>query len=260
MRLIWVLGLALLAACNGQRPLRRPVEPHRPAAQPAARPADLELRHPDSAPDSGVSDAQRAQRAVAKRLARYDRWQQEAARAAGIPWLAGKAVRIKESFNDPDFISTTGAVGLMQLMPLGRGKMYLTPNYRAYRAARAAANRRYRGKRASHWALAYQQDLRRLLATTPRQRLYKLDQRFDPRWNIFAGCRHLARDLKRFNKRFPRAPEDQLLKMTFAAYYTGPGRVRYHKGVIRVTPSSAEHYLQDIWKVYTRLRAGLPGR
>lgn len=194
------------------------------------------------------------------RLARYDRWQREAARRIGLDWLLAKAVRVKESFNDPSYISTTGAVGLMQLMPTSGGRMYVTTNYRSYLRAKRSPTRRHRGRKHGHWAKRYRQDLNRLLEKTPQDKLNKIDRRFDPRWNIHRGTLHLARDLKRFKRRYPRAPKAALLRMTVAAYYTGPGRVAFRAGRVILPRNKTRTYLEDVMHVYNRLKAGLPGR
>jgi soluble lytic murein transglycosylase-like protein len=196
----------------------------------------------------------------AARLARYDRWTREAAARSRIDWLLVKAVRIKESFNDPNYISTTGAVGLMQLMPCGGGRMFVTANYRNFLRARRNGRGRSKGKPHSVWALAYRRDLQRLVARTRPPELYRKDRRFDPRWNIARGAAHLARDLARFKRRYPRAPRNVLLQLAVAAYFTGPGRVALRRGKVVLSPSRTRHYLEDTMQVYARLKAGLPGR
>ena len=186
-------------------------------------------------------------------LALYDAWQRLAARRAKIDWLLAKAVRIKESFNDARYVSTTGAVGLMQLMPTSGGRMLVTRNYHRFMQARAE------GKRGATWALAYQGDLQRARDSLPHERLVRLDRRFDPRWNLERGTAHLAGEYRRFRRRFPRAPAEELLRMTLAAYYGGPGRVRFQHGEV-LLPGYVTPYVEDALGVYRRLKAGLPGR
>jgi soluble lytic murein transglycosylase-like protein len=195
-------------------------------------------------------------------IAWYDHCQRRAAREAGIDWRLAAAVRIKESFNDPDHISTTGAVGLMQLMPTGGGRMYVTRSYRGFVQARRAADRRHRGRRDDEWAAAYQAELQRLVRTTTTRRRIRLDRRFDPCWNIRRGTLHLARDLSRFARRHPRAPRRELVRMTLGAFFAGPGRVRHRDSRAEFTgPRAAiERYVADALGIYDRLRAGLPGR
>jgi soluble lytic murein transglycosylase-like protein len=192
----------------------------------------------------------------------YDVCQRKAAREAGIDWLLAKAVRVKESFHDASYISTTGAVGLMQLMPTGGGRMYVTASYRAFIAARRAPDRRHKGKRDREWAEAYRRELFALLRRTPQQKLRRLDRRFDPCWNMRRGTYHLAADLRRFRARYPSASKRDLRRMALAAYFAGPGRVRFRGGKpVFLGPRRAiERYVDDLLGVYGRLRKGLPGR
>lgn len=194
------------------------------------------------------------------RLAQYDTWQKEAGRRHRLDWLLAKAVRVKESFNDPVYVSTTGAVGLMQLMPFGSGKIHRTRNYHNFIEARRSKTRRHLGKHHRHWAAAYRQDLRRLLAKHSQARLIKIDQRFDPRWNINRGTAFLARLIRRFKRLYRGASQRDLLTMTLAAYYAGPGRVRYRQGKVVLPKNNTRGYVKDALKVYDRLKAGLPGR
>jgi soluble lytic murein transglycosylase-like protein len=186
-------------------------------------------------------------------LALWDSWQREAARRAEIDWLLAKAVRIKESFNDAGHVSTTGAVGLMQLMPTSGGRMLVTRNFHRFMQARAE------GKRGTAWALAYQRDLQRARDSLPIERLVRLDRRFDPRWNLERGTLHLAGEHHRFRRLYPRASVEDLLRMTLAAYYGGPGRVRFRGGKV-LLPSYVKPYVEDALGVHRRLKAGLPGR
>jgi soluble lytic murein transglycosylase-like protein len=191
-------------------------------------------------------------------LKQYDAWQQEAARRARIDWLFAAAVRIKESFNDPNRVSSTGAVGLMQLMPAG-GRVHRSRHYRAYLQARRSPDRRYAGKRDIEHGRAYQRELIELVKTNPYDRLVALDRRFDPQWNIERGTAHLARDLHRFRRRYPTASTEDLLRMTLAAYFAGPGRVGFRQGA-PVLPTYTRAYVDDAMAVWRRLRAGKPGR
>ena len=86
-----------------------------------------------------------------------------------------------------------------------------------------------------------------------------LDRRFDPQWNIERGTAHLARDLHRFRRRYPTASNEDLLRMTLAAYFAGPGRVGFRQGA-PVLPSYTRAYVDDAMAVWRRLRAGKPGR
>ena len=196
---------------------------------------------------------------------RWDRWTQTFAKSQGLDWHLAKAVRIKESFDDPYYVSTTGAVGLMQLMPpaprrkIGGGRLHITQNYLHFLRARRSKGRRYRGKSSRAWGLAYQRELLALVRSSSAAKLATLDSRFDARWNLRRGVAHLARDWRRFRKRYPEATAAQLREMTLVAYYAGPGRVRFVGGRVK-TPSYTKAYVADVLAVYARLRKGLPGR
>jgi soluble lytic murein transglycosylase-like protein len=195
----------------------------------------------------------------AETLARFDAWQRAAAQRAKIDWLLAKAVRVKESFNDASYVSTTGAVGLMQLMPTSGGRMYVTRNYHLFKRARASPGGRALGRPSAHWARAYQRDLVRLRDSLPHDQLVRRDRRFDPRWNLERGTRHLAAEIERFVRLHPRASGEAQRRMALAAYYGGAGRVRYRRGEV-LLPSYITPYVEDTLGVYRRLRAGLPGR
>ena len=191
-------------------------------------------------------------------LERYDRWHRAAAKRHGLDWKLAAAVRIKESFNDPNRVSTTGAVGLMQLMPAG-GRTHTTTSYQNFIKARRASNRRFGGKSSKHWGLLYRAELLGLVRELPYIELIRRDQRFDARRNITAGTAHLARDRAKLAVRYPGASKTQLRKMMVAAYYTGRGRVRFRDGAVQI-PSYAMRYVDDVMAVYRRLLAGKTGR
>jgi soluble lytic murein transglycosylase-like protein len=196
---------------------------------------------------------------------RWDRWMQQAAKRRGFDWLLAKAVRIKESFDDPWYVSTTGAVGLMQLMPpaprsrIAGGKLHITAAYRAFLCARRSRGRRFQGKTSRQWGRRYQRELRAQVSRLTTAALAKLDSRFDPRWNVRRGVNHLAADWARFRRRYRQAKAAQLRTMTLAAYYAGPGRVRFVAGRVRI-PSYTRAYVADVLAVHARLRRGLLGR
>lgn len=213
---------------------------------------------------------------TSQRAKKWDLWTKELAKTHGIPWRFAKAVRIKESFNDPLFISTTGALGLTQLMPRKikvvdiafckkkratlNAQQYITENYHNFLRARKANDRRYQGKKSRHWGLAYQNDLKNLLMkhrTFEQIRLH--DIRFDPCWNIAHGIKHLSADYQRLKKKYKSASAKQLLEMTLVAYYAGPSRVVFkHKKLL--IPSYAKTYVNDVFGIYERLKKGLPAR
>lgn len=98
------------------------------------------------------------------------------------------------------------------------------------------------------------------MAKLPRAKLYKVDRRFDPRWNIGRGTAFLARLMGRFKRLYPGASRGDRITMTLAAYFAGPGRVRYRRGKVVLPRGKTADYVADALKVYGRLEAGLPGR
>lgn len=190
----------------------------------------------------------------------YDLWQLEAAEEHGIDVLLAKAIRVKESFDEPDLVSTTGAVGLMQLMPTSKGTMYTTENYENYRRARQRKDRRWNGRKHLAWAAAYQADLEALRDATPLDKLVTKDQRFDAEWNIRQGTRHLAADLKHFSKKYPDATDEEMARMAVAAYYTGRGRVSWTPAKGARIPNDTKFYVEDVLCIVERLEQGLTPR
>lgn len=190
----------------------------------------------------------------------YDVWQLEAANEHSIDVLLAKAVRVKESFDEPSLVSTTGAVGLMQLMPTSKGRMYTTENYENYLLARQQKDRTWNGKRHLEWAALYQADLEALRDATPLDELVTRDQRFDAQWNIRQGTRHLAADIEHFGKKYPGAADEDVARMAAAAYYTGRGRVSWTPAKGTRIPNDTKPYVEDVLCVYERLQQGLPPR
>jgi hypothetical protein len=189
----------------------------------------------------------------AEELVNYDTWQQETATETRIDYTLAKAVRLRESSNDPLAISATGAVGLMQLMPTNNGQMYTTENYTNYRLAVAKKSRKYKGKKHLEWAAEYRDDLRELVGKVSYEELIARDQRFDDEWNIREGTQHLARDMGQFKKKYPQASDTDIDKMTVAAYFTGLGRVSFKKGKVRI-PKDTQKYVADVLKIRDNLR------
>ena len=194
------------------------------------------------------------------RTTAYDLVQREAANEQGIDVLLATAVRIKESFDNSDLVSATGAVGLMQLMPTSSGTMYITDNYHNYLRARQQKNRTWNGKKHRTWASLYQADLETLRDTTPLDELVKVDQRFDPQWNIREGTRHLAADLDHFSRKYPDATDENVVRMALGAYYTGRGRISWTPAKGTRIPSDTKPYVDDVLCVLERLNQGLPPR
>lgn len=98
------------------------------------------------------------------------------------------------------YISSTGAVGIMELMP--REGSYTTVNYENYQTARKTKERMHNGKSAEDWAALYVQDLDALVNPYINRRdydgLFDRDPRFNPEWNIHEGVRELARAYHHF--------------------------------------------------------------
>ncbi len=196
---------------------------------------------------------------------RWDRWTQNAAQRHGFDWLLAKAVRLKESFNDPHYVSTTGAVGLMQLMPPSKpsrkspSPIYVSRSYRNFLRARRARRHRAGGRSSRQWGHIYQLELQAFIRSLSQKDLIARDIRFDPQWNIRHGVAHLANDWKRFHRRYRRATPKELRQMSLAAYFAGPGRIRWTRRGIKL-PSYTRAYVTDVLAIYQRLRRGLPGR
>lgn len=194
------------------------------------------------------------------RTTAYDIWQIEAANEYGVDVLLAKAVRVKESFDESDLVSTTGAVGLMQLMPTSKGTMYTTENYKNYVRAARRKDRMWNGKKHRDWAALYQADLETFRDATPLDELVKRDQRFDAQWNIRQGTRHLAADLEHFHKKYPDASDEERVRITLGAYYTGRSRVSWTPAKGAHIPKDTRPYVDDVLCVYERLQQGLTPR
>ena len=251
-----LLTLSGLAGCGRPNPEQQPPAAPAPPA-PAVR------------PDAVQADPRAQQQAVElclfagseiSRLAQYDAWQLLAAQRHELDWLLGKAVRIKESFNLHLSVSSTGAVGLMQLMPTYRGKAFRTKNYHRMIRARRSATRSHRGKGHRYWSRAYQHDLNQLVRSTPQHLLYARDQRFDPRWNIFESTRELSSYLTKYRKRYPKASPQDRVRMALAAYYAGAGHVKYRNGKVVLTYRLMYVYAADTLEIRRRLSTGMTGR
>lgn len=137
---------------------------------------------------------------------KYNHLIKEEAQKNKIDWMFVKSVIIKESRYSDHLVSITGAVGLMQLMP--RQNSYISRNYKNFlKARRQRRNERgkriYKGKSAKTWGLLYQHELQTLYRRYKRdtKKLYNIDKRFDPKWNIKEGVRQLAREYHYFKKR-----------------------------------------------------------
>ncbi len=139
----------------------------------------------------------------------------------GIDFCLAKAIYETEYTGSPFYVSETGAVGVMELMP--REGSYTTANYDNYQAARKSKGRMHEGKSAEQWAAAYHNDLAIMangyLKTNDYEGLFAKDSRFNPEWNIPEGVRELAEDYNHFEAKGHLAHDATLLAM--AAYNGG---------------------------------------
>jgi soluble lytic murein transglycosylase-like protein len=137
----------------------------------------------------------------------------------GIDFYFSKSVLIKESHYQKQVISSTGAIGLMQLMP--RSGSYFSENYKNFELARKQKDRIYKEKTAQVWIDAYRKELQDILsyyAAIPLE-LYKKDRRFDPEYNIRSGVGQLAEEYKFFLSRKHSEYKSRILAA--AAYNAG---------------------------------------
>lgn len=164
--------------------------------------------------------------------AKYDSHIKKISQKHKLNWLFAKAILIKESHYKENAVSISGAVGLMQLMP--RKGSFTNINYKNYmKARRQRRNSRglriYKGKSALEWGKLYQTDLRQLVeeyGSNP-EKLYKLDKRFDPYWNIESGIKQLAKEYHFFKKRGHSDYKSKILASS--AYNAGRSAVRLSK-------------------------------
>jgi len=186
---------------------------------------------------------------------RLDSVLQELAMEQALDWMLIKAIIIKESHFDSQFISTAGAVGLMQLMP--RKGSFISPNYKAYQQARKqkrAANgvRYYRGKSIHNWANAYIRELDSLKNRyqTQLSQLYQADQRFNPTANIREGIRQFSTDFRYFRRQGKGKYTSRLLSL--AAYNAGRGAVLKANGI--PINRQTELYVAYVERIYLALK------
>ncbi|MCB1314695.1 MAG: transglycosylase SLT domain-containing protein [Leptospiraceae bacterium] len=197
---------------------------------------------------------------------RIDNWLRTEAEKQGIDWIIAKAVLIKESHYGPANVSSTGAVGLMQLMP--RRGSHTTPAYEAFmkarRQPRAADGLRYHaGKSAPDWGRIYQRELidlheKHRLSPQLMEELYSIDTRFNPQWNIQSGVRQLAGDYKYFYNRH----KSEYVSVAYAAcaYNAGRSAVAVDKNQPRhdriPVNRETEHYVSAVLRIYLALKEG----
>ncbi len=177
----------------------------------------------------------------------YDSFLLSAGNTYDIDWRFAKAILIKESHFQEDLISSTGAVGPMQLMP--REGSYTTENYTFYLNARSSKERTYNGKKVEEWAALYRQDLEMLITKGEENK----DNRFDPAWNINEGVRQLAEEHKFFLEK----TNDQYYAMIYAAAAYNAGRPAVLRGTIHIPVNrQTEYYTPEVLQIYDALVKG----
>ncbi len=177
----------------------------------------------------------------------YDVFLLDAGKRHDLDWRFAKAILIKESHFQEDLISSTGAVGPMQLMP--RQGSYTTENYTSYVKARSSKERAYNGKMVEEWAALYRHDLEMLIDKEEK----KKDKRFDPAWNIDEGVRQLAEEHEFFLKK----TNDQYYAMIYAAAAYNAGRPAVLRGTIHIPVNrQTEYYTPEVLQIYDALVKG----
>jgi len=150
----------------------------------------------------------------------YLRLLREAADNNNLEFCIAKAVYDIE-YQSPFYVSSTGAVGVMQLMP--REGSYTTFHYDNYLIARKRRGKEYNEKTAEQWAQLYVQDLLSivdsLIVQENYEELYLIDIRFNPSWNIPEGVRELAVAYHHFEAK--NHGKEEAASLAFAAYNAG---------------------------------------
>ncbi len=160
------------------------------------------------------------------------------------------AVAVYETeYVGPFYVSETGAVGVMELMP--REGSYTTINYENYQKARKSKGRRYNGKSAEKWAQAYHNDLAVMangfIKTKDYEGLFARDSRFNPEWNIPEGVRELAVAFHHFEAKGHLVHDASLLAM--AAYNGGIPAVERGEDHIPTTTQGFVDYAAERWEL-----------
>ncbi len=177
----------------------------------------------------------------------YGLFLQEAGRTHDLDWLFAKAILIKESHFQEDLISSTGAVGPMQLMP--REGSYTTENYTSYVRAKTSKGRVYKGKTAEQLAALYRQDLEKLVEDGET----KKDKRFDPAWNINEGVRQLAEE----HTFFLAETKDPYYAKIFTAAAYNAGRTAVLRKTTHIPVNKqTEYYAPEVLQIYDALVEG----
>ncbi|MEO1625360.1 MAG: transglycosylase SLT domain-containing protein [Bacteroidota bacterium] len=162
----------------------------------------------------------------------HDALIRQAADSFALDWVLVKAIVLKESHADPWYVSTAGAVGLMQLMP--REGSWVSSNYQNFQEARKkprnqAGQRVHRGKTVEEWAGRYvaQLDSLKALYYGREEELLVLDRRFGTLDNLVEGTRQFADDVQYFRSRKHGPYVARLLAL--AAYNAGRGAVAWDR-------------------------------
>lgn len=195
------------------------------------------------------------------RYNQFDEQIKEISSDHAMDWMLVKAVIIKESHFDDTFISTAGAVGLMQLMP--REGSYISENYRHFMSSRRqfrnkSGERIYRGKKDEEWASLYVQELDSIRSTykSDSEELYESDARFNPEWNLNSGITQLANDFNYFRKRGHGTYGSRIYAL--AAYNAGRGAVVVNKSERKLdripVNRQTELYVGYIERIYEELK------
>ncbi len=178
-----------------------------------------------------------------------------------IDWTLVKAIIIKESHFDPNYISSTGAIGLMQLMP--RKGSYFSDSYKGFTNARRqtrnkVGQRIYNGKKDIEWATQYRSELDSIFTKykNDTSNLYSIDQRFNVSWNINSGVEQFANDFYYFKKRGHGTYGSRIYAL--AAYNAGRGAVVRSKenGKLDKIPINrqTELYVGLLERIYSELK------
>ncbi|MEL6696559.1 MAG: transglycosylase SLT domain-containing protein [Bacteroidota bacterium] len=190
----------------------------------------------------------------------YDQEIQEIAEIHTIDWMLIKAVIIKESHFNEQFISTAGAVGLMQLMP--RERSFVSQAYRNYVQSRrqkrnSLGERIYQGRKDTEWAADYVKELEafRTQYQEDHPALYEIDARFNPTWNLNSGVNQLASDYRYFRSRGHGPYASRIYAL--AAYNAGRGAVvkdKANRYLDRIPVNrQTELYVGYIERIYVEL-------
>ncbi len=177
----------------------------------------------------------------------YDVFLEDAGKRHNLDWRFAKAILIKESHFQEALISSTGAVGPMQLMP--REGSYITENYTSYLKARESKERMHNGKKVEEWAALYREDLEMLIEKGEKEK----DKRFDPAWNINEGMRQLGEEHDFFLKE----SNNPYYAKIFAASAYNAGRRAVLRGTTHIPVNrQTEYYAPGVLQIYDALVEG----